>query len=66
MWALSPTPCYLSTIFSGSCWSVLTVGSARFLVPGQEPKATFLLTDGDQVEAAYAYCNIHGFWASQR
>ncbi len=33
-------------------WIVLECANSRqcrFLVPGQEPKATFLLTDGDQV-----------------
>lgn len=27
-----------------------------------EPLAEFLLTNGDEVIAAYAYCNLHGFW----
>lgn len=26
------------------------------------PKAEFLLTEGDEVVAAYAYCNLHGLW----
>ncbi len=26
------------------------------------PEITFALTDGDQVEAVYAYCNLHGLW----
>ena len=26
------------------------------------PKAEFMLCDGDEVEAVYAYCNLHGFW----
>ena len=26
------------------------------------PEVTFALTDGDQVEAVYAYCNLHGLW----
>lgn len=30
-------------------------------VPG-EPAAKFLLTEGDEAVAAYAYCNLHGFW----
>jgi superoxide reductase len=34
----------------------------RMLAPGQEPKASFALTEGDQVVAAYAYCNLHGLW----
>ena len=26
------------------------------------PEVTFALTDGDEVEAVYAYCNLHGLW----
>lgn len=32
------------------------------LHPGEEPKATFALTEGDEIVAAYEYCNIHGLW----
>lgn len=32
------------------------------LHPGEEPKACFALCDGDEVEAVYAYCNLHGLW----
>lgn len=32
------------------------------LAPGDEPKAEFLLTDGDEFIAAYEYCNLHGLW----
>ena len=32
------------------------------LVPGQEPKAVFVLADGDTAVAAYEYCNLHGLW----
>lgn len=32
------------------------------LKPGDAPKAVFALVDGDEVEAAYAYCNLHGLW----
>ena len=32
------------------------------LQPGQKPEAVFMLTDGDEVVAAYAYCNLHGLW----
>jgi superoxide reductase len=32
------------------------------LKPGQEPKATFSITEGDEVVAVYAYCNLHGLW----
>lgn len=32
------------------------------LQPGQKPVAQFALVDGDQVIAAYEYCNLHGLW----
>ena len=32
------------------------------LVPSQEPQAHFMIVDGDEVVAAYAYCNLHGLW----
>ncbi len=32
------------------------------LVPGAAPEVCFTLCDGDEVEAVYAYCNLHGLW----
>ncbi len=32
------------------------------LAPNGKPEVTFALTEGDEVEAAYAYCNLHGLW----
>lgn len=34
------------------------------LAPGGAPQASFALTDGDEVVACYAYCNLHGLWKS--
>lgn len=34
----------------------------KALKPNQEPKARFALVKGDEVEAVYAYCNLHGLW----
>ena len=34
----------------------------KALTPEQAPEVTFALTDGDEVEAVYAYCNLHGLW----
>ena len=34
----------------------------KSLNPGDAPKALFAIADGDEVVAAYAYCNLHGFW----
>ncbi|MBQ2450939.1 MAG: desulfoferrodoxin [Lachnospiraceae bacterium] len=32
---------------------------------GGKPHAEFLLTDADEVIAAYEYCNIHGLWKAE-
>ena len=41
-------------------------GSQRVrLNPNAEPVAQFVLADGDEAVAAYAYCNLHGFWKTQ-
>lgn len=34
------------------------------LAAGAEPKVQFALLEGDEVVAAYAYCNLHGLWKS--
>jgi superoxide reductase len=40
-----------------------TTGNQRkALKPGDAPKATFALIDGEEVTAVYAYCNLHSLW----
>ena len=34
----------------------------NYLKPGDAPRTTFLISPGDAVVAAYAYCNIHLLW----
>ena len=34
----------------------------KYLKPGEAPAADLALTEGDAVEAVYAYCNLHGLW----
>ena len=34
----------------------------KVLKPGDEPKACFAICEGDEVEAVYAYCNLHSLW----
>lgn len=34
----------------------------KALNPGDAPKVCFALCEGDEVEAVYAYCNLHGLW----
>ena len=37
----------------------------KALKPGDAPKATFAIVDGDEVVAAYAYCNLHSLWSGK-
>ena len=37
----------------------------KALKPGDKPVAVFALTEGDEVVAAYEYCNLHGLWKSE-
>ena len=30
-----------------------------------EPKAEFVLSEGEKAVAAYAYCNLHGLWKTE-
>ena len=32
---------------------------------GDEPKAEFILADGDEAVAVYEYCNLHGLWVKE-
>lgn len=41
-------------------------GQFRRLNPGEEPKASFLLPEGDEFIAAYEYCNLHGLWKAEK
>lgn len=34
----------------------------KSLAPNDEPKAEFILLDGETVVEVYAYCNLHGLW----
>ena len=34
----------------------------KSLKPGDAPQVCFRLCDGDDVEAVYAYCNLHSLW----
>ena len=34
----------------------------KALKPGEAPVACFALCPGDEVEAVYAYCNLHSLW----
>ncbi len=46
-------------------WISLQTGSGsqhKALKPGDEPKACFSICEGDEVEAVFAYCNLHSLW----
>ena len=34
----------------------------KALAAGAAPEVFFRICDGDEVEAVYAYCNLHGLW----
>ena len=34
----------------------------KALKPGDEPKVCFRICEGDEVQAVYAYCNLHSLW----
>ena len=34
----------------------------KALKPNEKPEVCFVICDGDEVEAVYAYCNLHGLW----
>ena len=35
----------------------------KYLQPGMEPKASFVLSKDDMAVKVYAYCNLHGLWS---
>ena len=37
----------------------------KYLKPGDEPQAEFVLSDSDELVAAYEYCNLHGLWKAE-
>ena len=34
----------------------------KVLHPGEAPRVSFALLDGEKVEAVFAYCNLHSLW----
>lgn len=40
-------------------------GQRKNLDVSGEPKAEFVLSEGEKAVAAYAYCNLHGLWKTE-
>ena len=40
-------------------------GQRKALKPGDDPSVTFRLGEGDEPVAVYAYCTLHGLWATE-
>lgn len=38
----------------------------KVLAPEDAPMAEFMITDTDEVKAAYAYCNLHSLWKTDK
>lgn len=36
----------------------------KFLKPNSKPEICFALCEGEEVEAVYAFCNLHSLWKS--
>lgn len=34
----------------------------KVLKPNDKPEVCFHICEGDEIEAVYAYCNLHGLW----
>ncbi|MPM89667.1 Desulfoferrodoxin [bioreactor metagenome] len=34
----------------------------KYLEKTGEPKASFVLAEGEEVKTVYEYCNLHGLW----
>ena len=37
----------------------------RHLKAGEEPRAVFMLAEGEKPVAVYEYCNLHGLWVKE-
>ena len=49
-------------------WIILETNKGyqkKHLLPGQAPEAEFILAEGEEVVAAYEYCNLHGLWKAE-
>ena len=49
-------------------WIIIETRQGRqrkTLKPGEKPVAVFALAKGDEVIAAYEYCNLHGLWKAE-
>lgn len=46
------------------CLETKQGGQYKRLKPNTPPRACFSLCEGDKVEAAYAFCNLHSLWKS--
>ncbi len=42
-----------------------TGAQIKYLNAGDEPKAEFVLADGEEAVAVYEYCNLHGLWVKE-
>ena len=40
-------------------------GQFAYLSSDEKPEVEFSLSEGDKAVAAYAYCNLHGFWKTE-
>ena len=42
------------------------VNQRKPLNPNDKPEVCFYISENDEVEAVYAYCNLHGLWKAEK
>ncbi|MCQ2591865.1 MAG: desulfoferrodoxin [Treponema sp.] len=48
-------------------WIILVTDKGiqqKYLCPGDKPNAEFIVTEGESIQGAYAFCNLHWLWKS--
>ena len=40
-------------------------GQIRYLNPGQDSEAEFIVAEADEPVAVYEFCNLHGLWKAE-
>ena len=54
-----------SAAMASSSGIAATAANGGILTAADEPKAEFVLAEGEKALRAYEYCNLHGQWRSK-
>ena len=56
---------YIVWIGIETCYGDVIGFQQKWLEPGMLPEADFALSEGEELVAAYEYCNLHGLWKNE-